>query len=227
MTGAGPGPVGWGFLVLFGLALPAAALASRRRLATVELPPRHQHFIAVILQQLVLLGLALAAARVEGVALSLKLPSAPGLVLGAATLAGLVLAFRPLWRRSVAERERLAWLFMPTTRREKVLWAGVAAAAGVGEEIAYRGVFTELALRLTGMPAAAIGLAVLAFALAHSTQKLRTTLLILPVALVFHGLVMATGTLVIAIAVHAAYDLIAGLTYARLGRELGYAQTPS
>ena len=44
------------------------------------------------------------------------------------------------------------------------------------------------------------------------------------VALAMHGLVIWSGSLYIAMAVHAIYDLVAGFTYGRLGERLGSPQ---
>ena len=38
----------------------------------------------------------------------------------------------------------------------------------------------------------------------------------------FQALVWTSGSLLLAMIVHAAYDITAGFTYSRLGRELGY-----
>jgi membrane protease YdiL (CAAX protease family) len=42
-------------------------------------------------------------------------------------------------------------------------------------------------------------------------------------ALGFHALVWRAGSLYVAMAVHVAYDITAGITYGRLGKELGYS----
>jgi len=47
--------------------------------------------------------------------------------------------------------------------------------------------------------------------------------MILLFALGFHALVWLSGSLYVAMVVHIAYDIIAGLTYGRLGKELGYS----
>ena len=43
-------------------------------------------------------------------------------------------------------------------------------------------------------------------------------------ALGFHALVWLAGSLYVAMAVHIAYDITAGLTYGRLRRDLGFGQ---
>jgi membrane protease YdiL (CAAX protease family) len=53
-------------------------------------------------------------------------------------------------------------------------------------------------------------------------QGWKNAVIIGAVALALHGLVIWSGSLYIAMAVHAIYDLVAGLTYGRLGERLGY-----
>ena len=73
---------------------------------------------------------------------------------------------------------------------------------------------------------AARGLAVLlaatVFAVSHWVQGRMSMLIIFGFALVFHGLVLSTGVLYVAIAVHVLYDCTAGLTYGWLGKKHGY-----
>jgi hypothetical protein len=56
----------------------------------------------------------------------------------------------------------------------------------------------------------------------HATQGWRSAAVIVGFALGFQGVVVARGSLHIAMAVHVAYDITAGLVYGKLGRELGY-----
>ena len=210
-------------LLVFGLLLPVAGARSYRRLRTIPLPPRPVHFLSVTVQQLVFLGFAVWVARREGIVLFPPVaPGVPDLLLGAAVTAALVALLRGRWRQSIERRERAAYLFMPWTAGERRLWAAVSAAAGLAEEVAYRGVLVAILARLAGSPLAAVPIAALLFGLAHGVQGRQSAVTIGGVALVFHGLVLVTGTLYVAIAVHFAYDLLAGLSYGRLGKELGY-----
>jgi len=60
------------------------------------------------------------------------------------------------------------------------------------------------------------------FAVAHAVQGFKAIPLIAAIALVFHGLVLLTGSLYVAMAVHFLYDAIAGFTYAKLAARYGY-----
>lgn len=221
------GPAGVFHLAWFGLVLPLAAIHSGRRLPRVPFPPRARHFTAVIAQQCLFLALALAAARLERIELFPPFVLRPlalaiaGILVGA----GLVVML-PRWRRRIAERERRLYLFMPRTAGECVLWAGVSMAAGVAEEIAYRGVMYALLLRLTGSPLVAALAAAVAFGAGHAVQGRHAAIAVVGVALVLQGLVALSGSLYVAIATHATYDLAAGLIHGHYGRTLGYPRDP-
>jgi membrane protease YdiL (CAAX protease family) len=91
------------------------------------------------------------------------------------------------------------------------LWVGVAALAGISEELAYRGLAYQL-LRGMGLNIALVLLVCVAtFGIGHMTQGWRGVLGTSMLALVFHGLVFLTNSLYLAIALHAGYNLIVGV----------------
>jgi membrane protease YdiL (CAAX protease family) len=134
----------------------------------------------------------------------------------------MVAATGPIKRDAVRRREARLYFAMPADRVEMTLWIAVAIMAGVAEELAYRGVFSDLATRLTGSMAVAWTVAVLAFTIAHANQGIKSMGVIALFALVAHVLVYLSGTLMFAIVLHAAYDVSAAFDYVRLGRQLGY-----
>jgi membrane protease YdiL (CAAX protease family) len=83
----------------------------------------------------------------------------------------------------------------------------MSVIAGVSEEAAYRGVLTQVLWHELGNPWIAVFVAAIAFAIAHALQGWKSTLIIFVIACVMHALVWLTGTLVIAMVVHATYDL--------------------
>ena len=87
-------------------------------------------------------------------------------------------------------------------------WVGVTVYAGIVEEFAYRGVLTLLLASLLGYWPAALVSAVL-FSLAHLSAGKRAVIFGIPFALAMQVLVWFSGGLVLAIIVHAAYDLVA------------------
>jgi membrane protease YdiL (CAAX protease family) len=222
------GLAGWAFLVFAGVALPLAvglfALSERRRAdvvphtddpaADARGPTRIELYVQALFTHAVLFGAAVAAARAEDVVLLPRITVGPRDVAAAALTLLAVLAIGELsWRsRSPAERERL-WVrrIVPHTRLERRAWILVSAGAAIAEEVAYRGVFVAFAAAVTGsLPVAVIASAV-AFAVVHAPQGLAGVGYVLVIALLHQALVLVTGTLLLAIVVHFAYDVLAGL----------------
>lgn len=213
------GIAGFLYIALFTLVVPAVAVRSARRYRTRAMPPAGAVFRSVLIQQSFILLLALGVARVEWVPLFV----APdrwkvALPLSVAVTIALVLAMRPMWRRAVARQDARVQLLMPRTAGERLLWIAVSVAAGVAEEIAYRGVLWILLERWLGSSVAGALVAAAAFGIAHALQGWRGTVVVTAVALGMHVLVRVTGSLLAPILVHVAYDIVAGFTYAALER---------
>lgn len=218
-----PGFAGWFHLAFFGLLIPWAAWRTRERFATQPLPPRGRHFVAVLIQLLLFLAISVAVASAERIDL-LAPPRAGRLPWFAAMalLAAGVLLMAPVWRRGVERRERKLHLFMPRTPSERGLWVAVGLAAGVSEEVTYRGVMFMVLGGITGSLLAAALIASLIFGLSHVVQGWKSAAIVTVIALLLHGLVALSGTLLLAMAIHSIYDIVAGLAYGRMGEKLGY-----
>jgi membrane protease YdiL (CAAX protease family) len=211
-------------LVFFGLFLPFAAIRGRGVLIGRSLPPRKRHLRAVIIQLILLASLSLVVARFSGIELfPRRAPPMRAIGAGASVLAVAIIVMRPFWRKAVLERKRIVYFFMPSDGTERLLWIAAAGLAGFGEEVTWRGVQTALLARLTGSVAMAIALSVVMFSVSHVEQGWKSVLVVVPFASTFHLLVWLSGSLYVAMAVHFLYDAIAGLSYGRLGRELGYS----
>lgn len=114
--------------------------------------------------------------------------------------------------RSEAERRDMAiYRLIPRTPSEWGWFSLLALTAGVAEEAAYRGVLTALLTWTLGSFPAAVAISALAFAVSHALQGWKSGVIIFLMALSMHYLVSTTETLVVAMVVHAVYDLIAGL----------------
>ncbi|TFG49899.1 MAG: CPBP family intramembrane metalloprotease [Gemmatimonadales bacterium] len=214
---------GWYHLIFFGLLLPVVALRSRRKLAQVASIPRKQFFISVLVQQGIFVTVSLVVARFESVPLFPHLfPTPQAWTLGALLLAVSWVAMRPLWRDAVAQRDPRVHLSMPSDRAERGLWLTISLAAGIGEEISYRGVMYTLLFRLMGEPVGAALAAAVLFGAAHVVQGWRGIGVTTVFALAAQALVLWSGSLYVAIAWHVTYDIVAGLSYGRYGREMGY-----
>jgi hypothetical protein len=127
-------------LVFFGAFIPYLAIKSGRRLTAQPLPPKEKYFFSQIIILGIFFVVSAFVARREWIdVFPREVPEPRMFVLGAAVLVAMVVLIRPMWRRRVEERSRKVWLFMPRTRRERVLWAGCSLMAGISEEVTYRG----------------------------------------------------------------------------------------
>jgi membrane protease YdiL (CAAX protease family) len=222
--------LGWYHILLFGALVPYLAIRSRQRITAVNAPPlnRAKHFQATTVM-LVLFGtMSLLTARVEGINLFHRRVTTSAVAIPAAVAMYLVavMYMRPRWRRAVEKRTRVVYLFMPANVSERVWWVVVSLLAGVSEEMTWRGVQPTLLAAALGSPLAGVLLSATAFGVAHMTQGWRTAAIVCVFALSFQMLVWLSGALYLAMAVHLAYDITAGMTYARLGKELGYGADP-
>jgi membrane protease YdiL (CAAX protease family) len=222
---------GWYHLVTYGALLPLAAIRGWRRTKALNrpgatrppAPTRLRHFRSTAVMLVLFATLSLLVAHAEWIELFPRPAfSITGVLAGLAMYVVTVLAARPRWRRSVEKRTRIAYYFMPETTAERTWWVGVSVLAGVGEEISWRGVQTALGAALTGSYVAGSVLTAMAFGVGHLNQGWRSAFVIAFFSLGFQAIVAISGSLYIAMAVHVAYDITAGLTYAKLGRELGY-----
>jgi membrane protease YdiL (CAAX protease family) len=96
---------------------------------------------------------------------------------------------------------------MPQNPHETAIYSLMAVIAGISEEAAYRGVLTQILWYALGNPWLAMFIAAVAFAVVHGIQGWKSALLVFVIACLMHALVWFTGTLVIAMFVHAIYDL--------------------
>lgn len=221
------GIVGWYHLLFFGVFIPYAAIKSSRVIATKPLPPKVKHLVSQILTLLFFLALSMLVGRKEWILLFPRvIPELKFVALGAAVLVALVTLMRPMWRKRVQERSRRVWLFMPRTPKERGLWIGCSIAAGISEEVTYRGVMFALLWRLTGSAWAATLIAALIFSISHFLQGWKSMSIIFGIALTFQMLAWFTGSLYVGMAVHALYDVAAGLAYGWYGDKFDYPIEP-
>jgi membrane protease YdiL (CAAX protease family) len=214
---------GWFHLGYFGVFLPALLVLKRKKLLPPDqpLPDRVRLFQQTALVLIILATLSLLVARVQRIPLfPVALPPPGAVVAGVAFYAAAVAFMRPRWRRAVERRARVAHLYMPADARERGWWVAVSILAGVGEEITWRGVQAALAGIVTGDFWLAALFCATSFAMTHIIQGWRSVAVIVVFALGAHTLVWLAGSLYVAMAVHVAYDITAGISYGRLGREL-------
>jgi membrane protease YdiL (CAAX protease family) len=135
------------------------------------------------------------------------------LAYGFAVLVVFLAAMSPQWKTNAMSSPQKVYRSMPQSGGELGMWAVISLSAGFVEEIAYRGVlFGILYYWLPNWWAAAI-LCAVAFGLGHAIQGWKSTAIIFVMSLIFQALVLYTGTLYVAMVVHAVYDFIAGAMY--------------
>ena len=198
-----------------------AARSGTEAPGTPPLPSRSGIFIGTLILLSSLFLLACLAGRTFGFdPFRIERLGTRELMAGVAALAG---AFGLRWVsqavRTDSERRNLpAFAFMPRTSTEWSLYLATAVSAGIAEETAYRGVGMALLTGSTGSPVLAAAVLSLGFGLAHLTQEWKSVAIVIAMALLMHGLVAFTGTLVIAMVVHTVYDVIAGILGSRDAR---------
>jgi membrane protease YdiL (CAAX protease family) len=124
-----------------------------------------------------------------------------------------VLIVHGVRRRAKIPETRLLRELIPRTRQEKWIFAGLSFAAGVGEEVAFRGYALTALTPFLGGAWGAAAFTSLVFGLLHAYQgpvgMARTTLLGFVLAASF----AVSGSLWPAIAAHVALDLLGGLLW--------------
>jgi membrane protease YdiL (CAAX protease family) len=122
--------------------------------------------------------------------------------------------------RTPEERQTMPVLrMMPQTARERAIYSAASLAAGISEEAAYRGVLTAILWYSLGNLWIAAGISALAFAAGHVMQGWKSAIVVFVMACSMQALVVYTNTLLIAMAVHATYDLLAPTLRRRIWRE--------
>jgi len=215
------------FLVVLFVLMPRAALRTARQLRQAQadgnVPPRARIAISTMFALTVLWLISALNASAMGTGLFWAANVGLGDVgLGVLAFALLLLAI-PLSRaiRSPEEeRRRLIMSIAPRNAREFAIFALVAVMAGIAEEAAYRGVAVWILTPIVGNIVPAMFLSAMAFAVAHAVQGGKAVLIVFGVAMVLHALVYLTNTLVIAMLVHTAYDLVAGFAAGRRAKAL-------
>ncbi len=210
-------PLGWMLLAFIGIALPVLIVRSSRRIGSGRLLlSRPRFYVQTILFQVILASLSAWVAWTHGI-LAMPLPQRPLIAWSTAALLYVitVVTLKVRWPgRPAASKQRL-YDILPHDRREIVPYAFLCVAAGVAEELIYRGVLTELLQRLIRMALVTVVLVSLSFALAHAIQGWRSVASIFVIALGCHALVWLAQSLLPVMAVHFAYDLTAGFLIPR------------
>jgi membrane protease YdiL (CAAX protease family) len=209
------------FVLLMLVVMPIGAVRSKSIIAGRgrSAPQRADLLTRALLVQLLLFLFAYLVARSEGMALW----SWRGLSLGTVAIAAGALTFLLTvgalsWHLRTPDERRTLWMrhLLPETTGQWGLWLVVSVAAGVAEETAYRGVLVVLLASATTSFVVAVLLSAAAFAVVHYPQGAKSMGWVFAIGLVMQAVVGATGTLYVAMGVHAIYDVTAAIS--ALGR---------
>lgn len=200
------------FLFIVLIFVPVSGVVGYLRIRSGKpLRPKRQRYRVIIVVQFIVLLVTLWAAHREGIVLLGREWGSPAIWLITAGYAGLIIwRGRRAWARMSADRMEKARRLLPDDPSLMRLWVGIAAMAAISEECAFRGLAYQLLVRMSFVPALAVLVCVVCFAIGHMTQGWRGVLGTFLLALIFHGLVFATQSLYLAIAFHAAFNLIVG-----------------
>jgi membrane protease YdiL (CAAX protease family) len=203
------------YVFYIGIFLPVLVVRSYYKLkAGAPFPPKQAYRMSALIMHGIMFLLAYITWRSFGLpmfpraAIGLK-----GVGYGFAVLVVFLAVMRPQWKKKAMTNPQKVYRTMPQSSSELGMWAVISLSAGFVEEIAYRGVlFGILFYWLNNWWAAAI-LGAVSFGIGHAIQGFKSTIIIFVMSVVIQGLVYFTGTLYVAMAVHAVYDFIAGTTY--------------
>jgi membrane protease YdiL (CAAX protease family) len=217
------------FLFIFGLFVPYLTIKSARAVrAGATVPPRKRIFLSTIIMLLLFLVVSLFAAREAGIDVFARGTVSLRALAAALAMLAICLAIMPLlWRTSSDADRRRTLLTRPQQTGDLGWWFLVSLAAGTVEEITYRGVMVAILLTLTRSWWLAVAISVLCFTLGHANQCISRMLVIAAIALGCHLLVLLTGALYLAMAVHFTYDFLVGIIYVRFAKQMppAFSQT--
>ena len=206
------------FVLLVGVVLPLGAVRSKWIIAGGRrgrpAPRKSDVLTRALVVQSLLFALSFVVARSHRMALwpwtGLRVANV-GIAIGA--LAVLLGVGALSWHLRTPDERRSLWMrhLLPRTRAQWALWLIVSVAAGIAEETAYRGVLVVLLASLTASFVLAVILSAAAFAIVHYPQGAKSMGWVFAIGLVMQGVVLVTGTLYVAMGVHAVYDVTAAI----------------
>ena len=181
-------------------------------------PKRHRLAVAIIFQ---VAGLAIALLTAGYYHILLFPSSYPNpLASGAVFLYMLLILYRISASLPKAKREKLSRMrrSLPEYDDEVKLWVMVSVAAGVAEEVVYRGVAYALVLSVTGSVVLSVAICSIAFGVAHAMQGWGPALSVALFGVGFHIAAIGTGSLYLGMLLHVGYDIGLGLIAFRFFR---------
>jgi membrane protease YdiL (CAAX protease family) len=176
------------------------------------LPPKSRRYRSMIVFQWLLLLITVAGARESGEPLlGGRFPGPLAWLIAAAYLTFFTFRLRRVWVKLSPERRDQSRVLLPDHPSLMRKWVVISALAGVTEECAYRGLTFRILTANHGSVPLALFLCIVCFGVAHMSQGWRGFVATSLVAAIMHAAVFITGSLYLAIVIHAVYDLIVGI----------------
>jgi membrane protease YdiL (CAAX protease family) len=199
----------------FGVAMPGLAWAQLPLLQGLRVDRMTVYLSSG--RTLLILGIVALLVANRGVGLEalrlLPLDLARGVVWTLGLLIALVLmvvVFAPLERRRTVGQETFLAQLIPQTPEEKVTFVGLSLAAGMAEELIYRGYVPAVLIGAGLDPGWAFGVSCAGFGLLHAYQGGLGIVRTGAVGGVLSLAVVASGSLFPAMAAHALFDILSG-----------------
>lgn len=205
------------FLLIVFAALPAMAAASRRAMLHGLEIPKISLYSQLIGTQVFLLVLALGtdAAAALGLRRLFAAPSMNSWGWAALLLAGALALMAISWRWSSLGDRGLMRMITPAANDERLLWSVICVAAGLAEEITWRGVLPLILAQWTDQIWLIVLLSAISFGLGHLMQGYGAAIVVTLFGAAFHLVVITGDSLWPAIVAHALYDLVVGFAVGR------------
>jgi len=208
-------------LIYFGAYLPYRTWAHRHVWPEAAARrPRIEHYKANTVHFLShgvmsLLALFYLSGPVRSTLFPAAWPTLADLGLGVAACA-VIVAIDLVYSRRCFDRDAPhMYLTSPQTAEERLHWGGQSAAAGITEELTWRGVQPALIAQWTGQPWLAIVICAATFGIGHVRMGNAFVPIAALFALIFHALAWLTGGLYVAMIVHVAVNVIVGFVAGR------------
>lgn len=205
------------FLMIVFIVIPAMAWASRRAVTQGLEIPKIPLYSQLLGTQVFLLVLALGTDAAAGLELKRLFapPSAASWGWSGLLLVTALLLVAVAWRWSSFGDRDLLRMLTPVNNDERLLWVVISVAAGLGEEITWRGVLPLILAQWTDQLWLIVLLSAVSFGLGHLMQGIGPAIVVTLFGAGFHLIVISGGSLWPAIIAHALYDLVVGFVIGR------------
>jgi membrane protease YdiL (CAAX protease family) len=134
------------------------------------------------------------------------------------------------WRDRSLKHRNTSLAFVPADKKELIHFIFLALAAGIGEEIIFRGYLIHYLLYWTGNTASGILSAVMfasaLFAFLHGYQGYRSMVKIFFLSLLFAGIFVYSQSLILVMLIHAIIDMLSGWLGIQLLKHLPEEESP-